>query len=253
MQFYAIAPLVTVPFVYGYHSVGLLVTLLLLLCQVTSLTYLLEFNEAIDDSKFVDNVYVKPWTRAGPYAVGLALGCMLSVMKSDYKIHKALIAFGWLISASVATALTFSVHIDPEEFDVIPNLDSDSSLAYEIVKSPLWALSVAWVVFACHCGHGVESAVYLQLQRYDNTAKYFGRRYIWAIFFQKTKMTTKEKMYQNCVTEEEVRHVSVTWQESYANCEKRHRKEPENSSSPGTVGRAGDVATFPEVKSTSYK
>nr|KAI8738146.1 hypothetical protein BgiMline_025049 [Biomphalaria glabrata] len=51
-------------------------------------------------------------------------------------------------------------------------------------------------------------------------------------FFKKSihlSMATRAELYKNCVTEEEVRPVNVTWQESYARCEKVHKMSHSNS------------------------
>ncbi|CAL1546666.1 unnamed protein product [Lymnaea stagnalis] len=160
MQFYFLAPLVLIPIALGYQYLGLLVALLQLACHLASFTVLEEkynaslFRSVPNPGNYLAKIYIKPWTRVGPYALGLILGFMLFKTRSQARLHKILVTFGWMISIGGALALVY-VTYDYTKNGVTSLSWTDNSInAYEILRSPMWAICIGWVIFACASGYG---------------------------------------------------------------------------------------------------
>jgi hypothetical protein len=92
----------------------------------------IEYTNEIDDHfEFFDKIYDKPWTRFGPYLVGMLVGYYL--FKTNFKIQmsKVLTAFRAIAKKSFNT---FSYTGSSHRWLDYCNLN--------IVRSGLWSLSV---------------------------------------------------------------------------------------------------------------
>ncbi|XP_055606762.1 nose resistant to fluoxetine protein 6 isoform X2 [Uranotaenia lowii] len=101
---------------------------------------------ADDPFALFDKIYDKPWTRLGPYLIGMSLGWIL--FKTNCKIHmpKIVVASGWTISLGMILYLLFGL------FNT--TLTRFAAAAYSALCHTAWALSCAWVILACSTGHG---------------------------------------------------------------------------------------------------
>ncbi|KAK0047527.1 nose resistant to fluoxetine protein 6 [Biomphalaria pfeifferi] len=158
MQFYIIAPVFTLPIVYGCRKVSLLVAVLMVICHVGSTTVVIESHKDWSNGsykKYMNRLYIKPWTRVAPYAIGLALGYILTVWTPNRKISRQELLIGWLVTSAIVIPMmlfqngNFTIH-----YSVVANFNEINSRIYEIIKSPLWALFVAWIVFTCRYSNG---------------------------------------------------------------------------------------------------
>ncbi|XP_055869141.1 nose resistant to fluoxetine protein 6-like isoform X2 [Biomphalaria glabrata] len=159
MQFYAIAPLFTIPIVYGFVRLGLLTAGLMVACHFVSTIYTIYHGDFLtrEDARenYLTHIYIKPWTRIGPYAIGLVLGFLMTVLNSDFKMSKKALFTGWLVtSAFVVPMFFFQDGGHTRHLTIITDLNQSGVRLLEIVKSPLWGLFVAWLVFSCHYGYG---------------------------------------------------------------------------------------------------
>ena len=104
------------------------------------------------------SVYKRPWTRSAPYAIGIILGYLLHVCKPHRydasKCSKWISLFGWYISTALAIAVLYSPSkfFDPGNFSEV--LASVPAILYGCLHRFVWAVAVAWVIFACVTGHG---------------------------------------------------------------------------------------------------
>nr|XP_046473646.1 nose resistant to fluoxetine protein 6-like [Neodiprion pinetum] len=93
-----------------------------------------------------ESLYDKPWTRIGPYLIGMATGWFLFKTKCQIKMNMVTVAFGWTIS--LATMLSIVYGLYGNTFGPV------LSIMYTTLSHSGWALSVAWVLVACVTRHG---------------------------------------------------------------------------------------------------
>ncbi|KAI5642502.1 acyltransferase family domain-containing protein [Phthorimaea operculella] len=100
-----------------------------------------------------DPLYDKPWSRIGPYLVGMIVGWYLYKSKCQVKLPYWLVALGWPCSLAVFGSLIFGM-VDGY-FEVWP------TAFYVSVGHTAWGVALAWVAVACCCGYGglVNSAL----------------------------------------------------------------------------------------------
>ncbi|KAI8429706.1 hypothetical protein MSG28_000273 [Choristoneura fumiferana] len=93
-----------------------------------------------------DGLYDKPWSRIGPYFVGMIVGWYLHKTKCQVKMPYWLVAVGWPVSLAIIGSLIFGM-VDGY-FEVWP------TAFYVSVGHTAWGLALAWVTIACCCGYG---------------------------------------------------------------------------------------------------
>ncbi|KAL7303646.1 hypothetical protein TKK_0003791 [Trichogramma kaykai] len=99
-----------------------------------------------DPLALFDKIYDKPWTRLGPYLIGMALGYVLFKTDCKVKMSRATNFIGWLLSAACLLSLLYGLY----EAELSPV----TGAAYSSLSHTAWALSLAWIVFACSTGYG---------------------------------------------------------------------------------------------------
>ncbi|XP_022169474.1 nose resistant to fluoxetine protein 6-like [Myzus persicae] len=126
---------------------------ILVLCTVASwfttgyIAYTNKHMPNIDDPlALFDKIYDKPWTRLGPYFVGMSIGWLLFKTECKIKMNALTVIAGWTISSAVLCSLIFGVH----QMDLHPV----AAAAYSSLSHTLWALCLSWTVIACATGHG---------------------------------------------------------------------------------------------------
>lgn len=156
-QFYALSPIV-IYLLYKYPYAGKF-----LLAALTSATLLILGFLAADvyvsrNKKIVDvlldmwvDVYIKPYCRASPWLVGIALGYIFFKYKK-VKLDYGVVAAGWILSALLFASVLFGGYTnhapDARRMEVW-----EYAIFFSLTKLA-WAVAVAWVIFACHHGYG---------------------------------------------------------------------------------------------------
>ncbi|XP_075234541.1 nose resistant to fluoxetine protein 6-like [Lycorma delicatula] len=96
--------------------------------------------------------YITTHTKFGPWFVGLALGYILRKIDGKrVKIPSVWVKIGWILSFFVGSTVIMSIvyfHQDDIQYNRI------LSSSYTGFYSTLWALSIAWLIFACETGYG---------------------------------------------------------------------------------------------------
>ena len=106
---------------------------------------------------YIPTIYYKPWTRSASYAVGIFLGYVLHNLKKNPRSVPRLpmwaVWLAWAACTGAAMAVVFGPYryFDPVN---ISELGSPLSVMYGTLHRPLWAVVVAWIVFACVGGYG---------------------------------------------------------------------------------------------------
>uniref|UniRef100_A0A3B3D8A4 O-acyltransferase like protein-like n=1 Tax=Oryzias melastigma TaxID=30732 RepID=A0A3B3D8A4_ORYME len=97
---------------------------------------------------YVLHYYVKPYTRYGPFLIGIMTGIHLKTKKKPLLRQKA--ALGWFCCLSVMALLVGLAYVLRET----PAYPSLPHALYQALHRPVWALSVSWIILACEEGYG---------------------------------------------------------------------------------------------------
>ncbi|XP_026725868.1 nose resistant to fluoxetine protein 6-like [Trichoplusia ni] len=100
-----------------------------------------------------DPLYDKPWSRIGPYLVGMIVGWYLHKTKCQLRMPYWVVGLGWPVALGIIGSLIFSM-VDGY-FEVWP------TAFYISIGHTAWGVAVAWVAISCCSGHGglVNSAL----------------------------------------------------------------------------------------------
>ncbi|RZF36827.1 hypothetical protein LSTR_LSTR012705 [Laodelphax striatellus] len=127
---------------------GLLVVFLVSSCLTTALVavrydYVVKIEEPF---ALFDELYDKPWTRLGPYLVGMFAGWFLFKTNARIRISLFTTLSGWLLSLLTLTGLVYGV--------LGSRMGVASSALYIALGHTAWGAALAWIVIACCCGYG---------------------------------------------------------------------------------------------------
>ncbi|XP_029037183.1 nose resistant to fluoxetine protein 6 [Osmia bicornis bicornis] len=104
-----------------------------------------------------DELYDKPWLRAGPYFVGIITGYIL--FKTSCKLKLPLIArlIGWILSFAIMFSLVYGLYPG--------NLTVTVSSVYAALGHTAWAIGVSFIVIQCCTGSArmIDSLLSLRL------------------------------------------------------------------------------------------
>ncbi|XP_049886800.1 nose resistant to fluoxetine protein 6-like isoform X2 [Pectinophora gossypiella] len=93
-----------------------------------------------------DALYDKPWSRIGPYLIGMVVGWYLHKTKCKVRLPYWLVVVGWPCSIAILGSLIFGM-VDGY-FEVWP------TAFYVSVGHTAWGVALAWIAVACCCGYG---------------------------------------------------------------------------------------------------
>ncbi|XP_053267641.1 O-acyltransferase like protein [Pleuronectes platessa] len=94
--------------------------------------------------------YVKPYTRYGPYLIGVLNGIYLTTKKDPVVKHKWQAALCWFCCLSLLAVVVGLAYVLKEE----PTSLSLPHAFYQGLHRSLWALAVTWIIVACEEGYG---------------------------------------------------------------------------------------------------
>jgi peptidoglycan/LPS O-acetylase OafA/YrhL len=93
-----------------------------------------------------DKIYDKPWTRLGPYLVGMSVGWILFKSNCKIKFTRIQLVTGWSLSIGTFLYLLYGL------FNV--ELSQTAAAAYSSLSHSAWAIALAWLVIGCSTGNG---------------------------------------------------------------------------------------------------
>ncbi|KAG7320723.1 hypothetical protein KOW79_015138 [Hemibagrus wyckioides] len=152
-QFYATTPFLIFLYRLNKHvMVGVAFTLLAMSCIssafITALLHLpVHQPTTLDYESYFEYYYNKPYTRYGPYVIGILAGIYILAKKEDLIKQQWQAAAGWFVSLSVMAAIVGSAY-------ALRGQGSPGHAVYQGLHRSLWALAVAWVILACEEGYG---------------------------------------------------------------------------------------------------
>lgn len=97
------------------------------------------------------DVYFKPWTRGGPYVLGVFLAFVMLKFKKP-KIPILLVVIGWILAIGLGFAVIYLRWIEVGEN--VKRWSKEVALTYYTTHRPIWGLCICWVIWACHSGYG---------------------------------------------------------------------------------------------------
>ncbi|GFO30235.1 nose resistant to fluoxetine protein 6-like [Plakobranchus ocellatus] len=158
MQFYVLAPLVMIPWVYKKEILGLAMALMLVVVHLVSnawLVYEYNFDLLRPAGEYMQKLYIRPWTRCGPFAIGLIIGYILYKTKCKIHMNKYLVAIGWFFAMAIMLTLTLVTYDENKDIMTDPSgWPVGGKMVHETLSRPVWAMILGWIVVACATGHG---------------------------------------------------------------------------------------------------
>ncbi|XP_038070285.1 nose resistant to fluoxetine protein 6-like [Patiria miniata] len=162
MQFFIISPLLLAPLFY-FPIFGWLALVATLIASFVSTGLIIGTNDLSVDlfgqttqqklpgADFSSMVYGKPYCRIAPYLVGIGLGYIMHrIGKRRVKMSPVLALLGWLAAAGLALSVVYGLYPTTHT----PPMTKAANIVYGSVSRFVWALALAWVVFACKYGYG---------------------------------------------------------------------------------------------------
>ncbi|EFA05306.2 nose resistant to fluoxetine protein 6 [Tribolium castaneum] len=99
-----------------------------------------------DPLALFDKIYDKPWTRLGPYLIGMCVGWFLFKKNCQLTMSKLAVVSGWTAAIACLLSLVYGLYE--------ANLSPLAGAAYSALSHSAWALGLAWIVVACSTGYG---------------------------------------------------------------------------------------------------
>ncbi|CAH1774095.1 unnamed protein product [Owenia fusiformis] len=165
MQFYCVSPLFLVPLFY-FPLVGVSLLALLLAGNLTALGVLnnrLETtysgnntnNIAGYNADFNFDINIKPYTRIGPYVVGMLIGFILYRYKCQFpkvRFPKTLNIICWILAIVLCSTVAYGTYSKNMENGT--DWTKTQTVAYETLVHLTWSIGLGWICFACITGYG---------------------------------------------------------------------------------------------------
>ncbi|KAG1943642.1 O-acyltransferase like protein [Pimephales promelas] len=155
-QFYATTPFLI--FLYRINKSVLVVvsSVLLMLSSVTGglITGFLQLPvhqpTTLAYESYFQYYYNKPYTRYGPYLLGILAGIYMTTKKETLIKQQWQVVIGWLCSLSIMAVLVGLAYVLRD----VPPYPSLPHAVYQGMHRSLWALALVWIILACEEGHG---------------------------------------------------------------------------------------------------
>ncbi|XP_008422732.1 nose resistant to fluoxetine protein 6 [Poecilia reticulata] len=155
-QCYATTPLLVYIYrlkrsVFAVVVGGILVSTTVASAAITACLHLPVFQPStITSDNYVLHYYVKPYTRYGPFLIGILAGIYLTTKKDQLLKERWQAALGWLCCCSVMVLLIGLAYFLKDT----PPYPSAAHALYQGLHRPVWALTVSWIILACEEGYG---------------------------------------------------------------------------------------------------
>jgi peptidoglycan/LPS O-acetylase OafA/YrhL len=164
MQLHWFALLMLIPFVFGRYICALVFGGFLLLCNILAILVSLLLNPGAEMGIYGDNtvmfsrwIYFMPWTRMGPFIIGLMIGYILSIQRpfndASIKMKPYLRIICWIIAISM---ILLTVCILYPDFQHFPNhfYHRNFHILYESMSRIVWAMALGAMILMCETGNG---------------------------------------------------------------------------------------------------
>ncbi|XP_068082889.1 nose resistant to fluoxetine protein 6 [Anabrus simplex] len=161
LQLFLLAPLVLYP-LWRWPTAGKLLAAGLLILSVVPPVAAIFISQcpgipimsAREDKliEYMMYIYATTHNRLSPYLIGLSLGFVLDQLRHrDIALSRFWVATGWVVSSTLFLAITFGPY---KMMQMDYTYNAVEMAAYGGLHRLVWGAAVAWLVFACHTGHG---------------------------------------------------------------------------------------------------
>jgi peptidoglycan/LPS O-acetylase OafA/YrhL len=154
MQFYIVTPLIAILYRSNKLIAWSVAAFLTISCMGANgiLTYMYNLTNVLDPNNDVFNsmIYNKPYTRMGPYLVGVMVAFLMQEENLDITKNTFVRWAGYIIGGTVTTCATYMTY----------NFWSDKgwtladNVTYESLARVGFAVGTGWAMYAFHKGHG---------------------------------------------------------------------------------------------------
>ncbi|KAH8332042.1 hypothetical protein KR067_010559, partial [Drosophila pandora] len=148
-QFYMIGAIILIVGVRHFKLSAITTLVFLVLSWITTAVIAFTNNHrpnTDDPLALFDKIYDKPWTRLGPYLIGMAVGWILFRTNCKIRLPKLTVATAWTLAMLNLFVLVFGLYR--------ADLSQFTAAAYSSLSHSAWALSLAWITIACSTGYG---------------------------------------------------------------------------------------------------
>lgn len=104
-------------------------------------------------NEYYGQIYVKPYTRIGPYLIGVGLGYIMFTIEAGHgkiRLSRAANCIGWILAFILNFGILFAMA--PANAGHLPS-DAVAAL-YSATSRTAYAVSLAWVTYSCAAGQG---------------------------------------------------------------------------------------------------
>lgn len=148
-QFFVIGVIVLI-FSIRHFKVAASMMAAILLTAWSYTTYIAYDNNFIPSNDealaLFDKIYDKPWTRIGPYMIGMIVGWILYKTNCKIQLKRHTNLLGWIGAALLGQYVIYGFY-EQDVGRVIGAL-------WTSLSHSLWAVYIAWIVIACATGNG---------------------------------------------------------------------------------------------------
>ncbi|KAM3957019.1 LOW QUALITY PROTEIN: uncharacterized protein ACR2FA_008954 [Aphomia sociella] len=148
-QFYAVSAILLI-LATSHFKLSVSLTGLFFVSSLFTTGYVSWSNEHIPNSEDpftqFDKIYDKPWTRLGPYLVGMATGWILFKTNLNIRMGRVWAWVGWTVCTAILLFLIFGLYQT--------ELGVAAAAIYSALSHSLWAACIGWIIIACSTGHG---------------------------------------------------------------------------------------------------
>ncbi|XP_030245000.1 nose resistant to fluoxetine protein 6 [Drosophila navojoa] len=148
-QFYMIGAIILIVGVRHFKLSAITTLVFLVLSWITTAVIAFTNNHrpnTDDPLALFDKIYDKPWTRLGPYLIGMAVGWILFRTNCKIRLPRLTVATAWTLAMLNLFVLVFGLYR--------ADLSQFTAAAYSSLSHSAWALSLAWITIACSTGYG---------------------------------------------------------------------------------------------------
>nr|CRZ23040.1 BMA-NRF-6 [Brugia malayi] len=162
MQFHIFSPVLLI-LLYRNQLVGIIIALSLI--TVSSLAHLFiilannyppapiltaKLQLVQDLSTYWPDVYVKPYIRCNPYIIGILVGYAVYKCTLRPTFPRWKVVAGWMLSTVLGLLAVFGLYNYARTGDI----SDPARIIYALFGRNAYALSLAWITFACATGYG---------------------------------------------------------------------------------------------------
>ncbi|KAG8225572.1 hypothetical protein J437_LFUL002089 [Ladona fulva] len=133
-------------------SYFVLSTIILVIILVSSwiltgyISYIYGYIPTLDEQLAMLNIlYDPPWTRVGPYLIGMCTGYLIVRLRGKLNISKNMVILLWVLGSLCNISVLFGLY--ERHISVL------TSAFYVALSRTAWGLGLAWIIVACCTGH----------------------------------------------------------------------------------------------------